>query len=108
MVRISYLKHPFQRGYQQQYSEEVFWIKSRFHRQNYALYTLKDCQNEEIIGAFYQAELQRIYKPGDTLWKIDRIVRQRRRGGKREYLVHWQNFPETCNSWIPEENLQDV
>ena len=107
-VRITYLKHPFSRGYQQQYTEEIFWVASRFHRQNFALYTLKDCAENVIQGTFYQAELQKVFKPEDTLWKVERVVRQRRKGRKREYLVKWIGFPDSCNSWVSEDDLQDI
>ena len=108
MVRISYVKKPFSRGYQQQYTEEMFWVTSRIHRQNFALYTLKDCQDEKIQGTFYQAELQKVLKDENTLWKVEKVVRQRKKGRQKEYLIKWLNFPDACNSWVPAKDLQDV
>ena len=108
MVRISHMKHPFSRGYQQQYTEEIFWVASKFHRQNFALYQLKDCQDETIQGTFYQAELQKVFKPEDTLWKVEKVVKQRRKGRKQEYFIKWLNFPKECNSWVSEDDLQDI
>ena len=42
LVRLSYTKHPFRRAYQQQYTTEVFRIKSRIYKQNIAYYKIID------------------------------------------------------------------
>jgi hypothetical protein len=41
-VRISYLKHAFQREYDQKWNGEVFIITHRYHRQSVDVYKLKD------------------------------------------------------------------
>lgn len=44
-------------------------------------------------------------QPDDGLFEIDRIVKWRKRGGKREALVKWLGFSDNHNSWEPVENL---
>jgi hypothetical protein len=48
---------------------------------------LRDFQNQEIRGSFYQSELQKAFKDQDALWYVDTIIRKRKRKGKTEYLV---------------------
>ncbi len=69
-VRLSYIKHPFQRDYQDKWSEEIFIIRARFRRDNIPVYKVKDWNGEEIKGTFYGAELQKVNKDNDNLWKI--------------------------------------
>lgn len=56
LVRITYLRHPFQRDYQQKWTEELFKIRHRYIRQGILVYQLKDFSNEDIDVIFYQPE----------------------------------------------------
>jgi hypothetical protein len=38
-------------------------------------------------------------------FEVERIVSDRTRHGKREFLVKWKFFDSFENSWEPEENL---
>ena len=61
-VRVSHLKQPFQRSYQQKWSEEIFIVRNKFRRDAIPGYQLKDWLNEEIRGTWYNAELQKVNK----------------------------------------------
>lgn len=107
-VRISHLKHTFEREFMEKYTGEVFKIKLRFIKQNIPMYKLQDLNEEELVGSFYQAELQKVEKPEETLWEVEKIVSKRRRNKKNMVLVKWLNFPSSFNSWIPESDLRDL
>jgi hypothetical protein len=77
-VRISHLKHAFEREFMEKYSGEIFKVKLRFLKQNIPMYKLKDLNEEELMGSFYQAELQKVEKPEDTIWEVEKILRKRR------------------------------
>ena len=37
----------------------------------------------------------------------ERILKSRKRHGKLQYLVKWENFPVSESKWEPEENILD-
>jgi hypothetical protein len=107
-VRLSYLKHPFSRDYQEKWTEEVFVIRERFHKEGIALYKVKDWDGEEVKGTWYESELQHIDKNKDDLWKIEKVLKTRRRQGIKELFVKWLGWPDKFNSWIPEGDVQNI
>ena len=60
IVRISHLRNVFSREYDERWTREEFVVTSRFIKDNHRMYTLKDYDNEPILGTFYQNELQRV------------------------------------------------
>lgn len=107
-VRLSHLKHPFEREFMEKFTGELFEIKSRFLKQNIPMYKVRDLNGQDLTGSFYQAELQRVQKPEDTVWEIEKILRKKRRGNETYVLVKWLNFPRSFNSWIPESDVRDL
>ena len=107
-VRITYLRHPFQRDYDQTYTEEVFIIRDRFRSQGIPIYKLKDMMDEPIQGTFYTSELQRVIKDEKTIWRIDKILRKRKRSGKNEVLVRWLGWPKKFDSWVLEKDIKET
>ena len=43
---------------------------------------------------------------GTPEWEVEKILDQRTRKGKREYLVQWQGWPQSYNQWELEEHLE--
>ncbi|XP_078318974.1 uncharacterized protein LOC144620864 [Crassostrea virginica] len=62
-VRISHVKHAFEREFMEKYTGEIFTIKGRALKQDIPMYRLQDLGGEELVGSFYQAELQKVEKP---------------------------------------------
>lgn len=107
-VKITKYKHIFQKGYETNWSDEIFIIASVIKRVPRIVYTLKDLEGEPIIGTFYSKELQKVtYRPS-MRYKIDKIIRSRRIGGRKEVFVKWQGYPNKFNSWIPASNLKEI
>ena len=105
-VRISQLKHSFQRDYQQKWTEEYFKISKRYQRDGIPVYKIKDLADDPIEGTFYESELQKVMKSGDILYRVEKVLRKRKRGKTKEVFVKWEGWPSKFNSWIPESSLE--
>ena len=57
-VRISKFKNIFAKGYTSNWSKEIFIINKIIDTVPYT-YNLKDLNDEEVIGSFYDRELQK-------------------------------------------------
>ena len=72
------------------------------------MYKLKDYDNDEIEGFFYKPELQLAYIGDDTIYKIAKVLKNRKRDKKTEVLLKWKGWPEKCNSWIDKKELKNI
>lgn len=108
-VRITKYKHIFQKGYETNWSDEIFLITSIVNRSPKIVYTLKDLLNEPIEGTFYEKELQKVtYDPHHQIFKIDKILSTRYSGNRKEVLVKWKGYPNKFNSWILATSLEQT
>ena len=105
-VRVSKLKRTFEKGYTPNWSIEIFIVSERVPR-NPSVYRLKDQQDEPVEGVFYEQEIQKVKKE-DDVYKIEHIVKRRKRKGKVEYLVKWQGFPTKFNSWLAAKDIKSL
>ena len=71
-VRISEYKNIFAKGYTPNWSEEVFVIKKVKNTVPWT-YVIKDLNGEEIIGTFYEKELQKASKEE---FKIEKVIKK--------------------------------
>ena len=108
LVRISFTKALFRRAYQEQYTAEVFRVSGRLLKQGIPMFRLKDLKDEDVKGFFYANELQKVDKDENSLWFIERILKRRKRKKKTEFLVKWQGFPDTFNSWVDADDVKDT
>ena len=96
-VRISKYKNIFAKGYIPNWSEEVFVIKKIKNTIPWT-YVINDLNGEEIIGTFYEKELQ---KTNQEEFRIEKVIR--RKGDK--LYVKWKGYDNSFNSWIDKRNL---
>ena len=107
-VRISYLKGTFDREYSEKWSTEIYTVIERKMNQNYPMYKLKDYANDIVEGYFYEHELQPAFIDDNTILKIEKVIKRRRKGNKNEVLVKWKGWPKKYNSWINEKDLKKL
>ena len=66
---------------------------------------VKDDHGEILEGTFYAEEIQKVIKQ-DDVYKIQSVLKKRRKGRRVQYLVKWLGYPEFFNSWIFKQDLQ--
>ena len=102
-VRISkYKRKVFDKGYPENWSEELFTV-DKIQYTNPITYKLKDLNNEEIKGSFYEPEL---LKAKQEVFRIDKVIRRDYK--KKQALVKWKGYSDDFNSWIPFNDLRDI
>jgi hypothetical protein len=65
-------------------------------------------EDDQVQGTFYESELQIVRKDVDSLFRVEKILKKRRRNGRGEVLVTWLCWPKKFNSWILKEDLADM
>ena len=69
------------------------------------VYKLKDYDDEELQGTFYEAELQKVGKQ-DDVFDIEKILKRRGKGENVQYLVKWLGYPNKFNSWVSNSEIK--
>ena len=73
-IRISKYKNVFAKGYNPNWSEEVFVINTIKNTVMYLTYAMSDLNGEEIIGIFYEKELQ---KSSQKEFRIEKVLKKK-------------------------------
>ena len=102
-VRISkYKRNVFDKGYTPNWTEEAF-IVDKIQYTNPFTYKLKDLNDEEIQGSFYEPEL---LKAKQDIFRIDKVIRRDYK--KKQALVKWKGYSDKFNSWIPLKDIKNI
>ena len=96
-VRISKYKNTFAKGYTPNWSQEDF-VVSKIKNTVPWIYVINDLNGEEIIGTFYEKELQ---KTNQKEFRIEKVIK--RKGDK--LYVKWKGYNNSFNSWINKKDL---
>ena len=96
-VRISKYKNIFAKGYTPNWSEEVFVIKKVKNTVPWT-YVINGLNGEEIIGKFYEKELQ---KTSQEEFRIEKVIKRK---GHKIY-VKWKGYNNSFNSWIDKNDI---
>ena len=98
-VRIADYKPVFTKGYEANYTEEIYKIRQVF-RGDLNTYKLEDLLGDEISGKFYEQELSAVNKK-DDMYKVEKILRRK----KNMVYVKWKGYDNKHNCWIPESSI---
>lgn len=101
-VRISKEKLRFEKGYEQNWTREIFTIHKILPRSP-TVYKRKDLTGEIIQGTFYEQELQKVSDSG--FYPVEKILKKRKRQGKTEYFVKFLGYPEKFNTWVQDVKM---
>jgi transposase InsO family protein len=111
LVQLSKLKGTFQKGYVPNWGREHYEVVEAAEPQRRGgmtrpVYKLADLKGEEIEGACYPEEIQRVPESATRIIEIERALRQRRVGRHIEYLVKFKGWPEKFNRWVTKAQLE--
>ena len=96
-LRFSKYKNMFAKGYMRNWSEEIFVIKKI---KNTVPWTnvINDVNGEEVIGTFYENELQ---GKRQNEFRIQKVIK-----GKCDKLyVKWKGYDNSFNNWIDKKGI---
>ena len=96
-VRVSKYKNIFAKGYNPDWSEEIFII-SEINNTVPWTYVISDMNGEDIFQSFYEKELQ---STNQQLFRIEKIIT--RKGN--ELSVKWKGYDDSFNSWINKKDI---
>ena len=105
-VRISKYKSTFTKGYEANFTEELFKV-AKVIRGGPNVYEIEDLEGEPIIGKFYEEELSGVDKKHDV-YKVEKILKRKKVKGKKMALVKWLGYDSKHNSWIPESDIRNI
>ena len=105
-VCISKSRRTFNKGYLPSWTQEIFTMIQIIPRVP-SLYPLRDYADDEIGDVFYAEELQKVYK-SDDIYKIEKILAEKKENGKVKVVVKWLGHNKKLNSWIPKSELRKL
>lgn len=97
-VRISRYKGIFFKGYEPNWTTEIFTIV-KVNITNPVTYVIKDYKDNIIHGSFYEFELQKVKHKDAFL--VEKVLKKR----GNELFVKWLGFDDTHNSWIKNNEI---
>ena len=99
-VKVSKYKTIFANGYTPNWSEEVFVVSKTKNTVPWT-YVINDLDGEEVIGTFYEKELQ---KSNQQEFRIEKVIK--RKGDK--LYVTWKGCHNSFNDWINKKRFSVI
>ena len=96
-VRISKYKNIFAKGCMPNWSEEIFIIEKIKNTVPWT-YVINDLNGKEIIGTFYENELQ---GASQNEFRIGKVLKKK---GNKLY-VKWKGYDNSFNYWIDKKDI---
>ena len=96
-MRISKYKNIFARGYGPNWSEGIFVVKKKKNTMPWTN-VVSDLNREEIVGSFYEKELQ---KTNQKEFRIEKVIKRK----ENKLYVKWKGYNSSFNSWIDKKDL---
>lgn len=93
------------RSFAEQVTGEFFRVEQVHTRMPIPSYTLRSMDTNEVISGKFNE--QEIVLTSGNVYKIEKVLKQRRRNGKVQLLVKWQHFGPRHNSWIDADDVVD-
>ena len=96
-VRIYKYKNIFAKGYMPNWPEKIFII-SKITNTVPQTYVLNDLDGEEIIGTFYEKDLQ---ATNQQEFRVEKVIKRK----FDKLYVKWKGYNNSFNSWIDKRDI---
>lgn len=106
-VRISRYKGMFEKGYEENYTREIFQIDTVYNTDP-RQYKLKSLKGEKIQGRFYEKEMIRAELNNNDMHQIEKIIKERVNNGVNEVYVKWKGWDKSHNQWVKKTDVEDI
>ena len=103
-VRISVVRHPFMRAFDESWTREHFIIADRIMRDIKPIYVVKDLKNEVLNGHFQENELQKVVVDDNKTYLIEKILKKKR----DKVLVKWLGWPKKHSTWMKKSEIEHL
>ena len=101
-VRIALRKRAFKRGFQKQWSDEIFEVEKVELKYTPFAYVLKDLGGEQLEGKFFADQLQTVYLP--NIIKIEKTLKTEKAEGRKWSLIKTAIYHKPL--WILQSQTQ--
>jgi hypothetical protein len=101
-VRISNKVDFNHRSYDESHKMHAYKISKVLTHLPVTMYELTEYNGDEMNGVWYERELT---EWTGSVFKLNEVLQERKRAGKKEYFVSWMGYSNNYNSWIPEDQL---
>lgn len=105
LVRISHIKRAFEREYDLKWTGEYFVVSDIDKSRRIYMYQLKDYSDEPIKGLFYAQELNKVRIDPNQPYKIEKVLKTRKKGKQKEYFIKFLYWPDQFNTWLSAKEL---
>ena len=96
-VRISIYKNIVAKGYTPNWSDEIFVVTKTKNTVPWT-YVINDLNGEQIIGIFYEKELQ---KTNQQEFRIEKVIMRK----VDKLYIKWKDYDSSFNSWNDKKDL---
>lgn len=104
-IRIIKTRSAFDKGYEPNWTTEVFTVTKHKGKRGCII---EDDAGEEIKGVFYPEEVQKVLKPQTDTYPIEKVLRYRGKGKRKEAYVRWKGYSDKFDQWIPARNITKI
>ena len=92
LARIQKLKNKFSRGYEKNFTTEVFIISKVLSHLPIRMYTVSDFNGNRIRGNFYAEELSPVT---GNIFTVEKVLKRKTEKNKKYVFVKWEGFPDS-------------
>lgn len=111
LVRISAHKTLFRKGYYQSFKPKIYVISHVLTNLPVPMYKIaeKGGKSTGEAGTWYANELTLVSKDyKDSVFKIEKVIKTKGTGTKKQMLVKWKYWPDEYNSWVKASDVEKL